>query len=100
MSSRKPGTGSRDFFSSGTGHGGASAGAAVPPRRVEQLASEADAARAAHTAGHRSLLQRLRSRLTQRDRERLEAKARSHETLKNYRPPGSGGGGPPVGPLG
>ena len=64
MPARRPGTGSRDFFGSGTGHGGANASAAVPPRRVDHLGADADAARAAKLAGHQGFLQRLRGRLS------------------------------------
>jgi hypothetical protein len=61
MPAKKPGIGSRDYFSSpGTIHGNA------PSRRVDQLAVDADVARAARAAGHKSLLARLRSRLSGR----------------------------------
>jgi hypothetical protein len=59
--------------------------------------AEADAARLAKdgAAAKPGLLARWRSRRYRRAAEQVDAKARSHETLKNYKPPSGYEGGSP-----
>jgi hypothetical protein len=58
MPGRKPGAGSKDYFTRGHGH--------APTRRVDQLAVDADVARAARAAGYESRIHRLFRRLPHR----------------------------------
>jgi hypothetical protein len=60
----------------------------------KRVRAEADAARLANdpAAAKPGLFARWRTRRYRHAAEQLEAKARSHETLKDYNPPGNQGG--------